>query len=159
MGNGTFICWACDPKRWGSRSDFSFIMNTRQHYLMQPMLRMLVKEHGIVLGLKGLWCPVEAWFSLICMNSLCSVALGRWIFVRVGYNSRHTLRVMGMSGRICILMERRTSMGKLAVEIHKYQAKNIPAMCQLDLLEMTDWYFADFPNREFFFKFSRMMPL
>ena len=106
VGNGTFHLRPVTPRDEGPAV-------ISLHYEHTPALfnaakfRMLVRNTVKVLVSKDfdvLWKPD---FPLICMNSLCSIALGRWIFVLVGYNSRHTLRVMGMSGRICILMEKK----------------------------------------------------
>lgn len=82
------------------------------HYEPTPVLFnatkfwMLVENTVKVMVWKDFDVLQKPDFPLICMKSLCSIALRRWIFVPVGYNSRHNLWVMGNVGQNMDLEEK-----------------------------------------------------
>lgn len=99
-------CGVCDcPRDWGPAV-------IRLHY--EPTLilfnatkfQMRVRSTVKVMVWKDFDVPEKPDFPLTCMKTLCSIAVRGWIFVHVGYNSRRTLKVMVMSGRICIWREK-----------------------------------------------------
>lgn len=141
------------PERWGSCRDF-FHYEPTLVLFNATKFWMLVENTVKVMVWKDFDVLQKPDFPLICMKSLCSIVLRRWIFVPVGYNSRHNLWVMGNVGQNMDLEEKGEELlwTKLAMEIHKYEAKNIST--DLSALFSQEWLtdtFADLQVENFWF--------